>query len=204
MTTAIPTNPADVLTLVSQGGARGPFLVASSGLGFGDELAPRVGVLDVSGAKPTPLWSGFVRRDEVETLITMLSGRGPTRRGEWDAMFAIDYEFTWTVGDDPFSVWTGDGVLATVSSGELLVRGTPITAIHQVESYADASWVERGVRLQLSGGSAVIIASAEDWMAEADPTYDRINLDVDAWWAEALGAELAARLGVPHVVTWRE
>lgn len=173
-------------------------LVVESTMGFGDQLCPRAGVLDVTGT-PNLLWDGFLPREDVAALASSLRARA----GTWDAMFSTAWSKAWT-DQGPFALWSQDGLLAEAQPGRILMGGTehPVDADH-VDTYANPGWVERGVRVVPFEGAPLLIVEEEELMAEADPTYDLTDLEGDAGWAVALGRALAAALAVPHFVTWR-
>ena len=52
------------------------------------------------------------------------------------------------------------------------------------------------MRVVLTNGDAVTVAEEHDPTPEFDPTYGRINLELDAGWIVMLGRDLAAQLGV--------
>ncbi|MCO4747942.1 MAG: hypothetical protein KC912_24330 [Proteobacteria bacterium] len=188
---------AQVTQAVGTVGERSLLVVASS-MAFGKPLTPRVGVLDVTAA-PTVVWEGFLPRDQVEALAGALGAS----QGGWDAMFSTAWSKAWT-SKGAFSLWTPAGIHTEASVGRLVVEGViyTIDADH-VDTYALPGWVERGVRVKRFEGPPQDIVEESELMAEADPTYDLIDLEGDAGWAVALGKALADALAVPHYVSWR-
>jgi hypothetical protein len=99
-------------------------------------------------------------------------------------------------------VWQqGEGLKLERTDGEikLSARSVPLSAVRGVVSFYDEDdYGHRGVQLELEDGQRVVVVEERDAAAELDPTYGRMNLDIDGGWIVYLGRELAACLGVPH------
>ena len=167
----------------------------------------RVGVLRVDGdGEPDLVWDRFLPRTAVSELRTALRAFCEVLEGELDTMAATQWTLAWTVSPAPLRVYDRRGLLAERegSNARVLSRsGAPVRVpIEQIESvlgWVSGDWVKRGVSLVLRAGERVVVAQVEDPFAQIDPTYDGINLMLDASWAAEMGKAIAKGLGVPYV-----
>jgi hypothetical protein len=111
--------------------------------------------------------------------------------------------YLWSV-DDGFAVWSFDADEPVVASGRdgVLQVGSQVIDrrdVARVRSFLGPEGLgQRGVRVELFDTSRVTVAEEQDGWAHRDPTYDAINVMLDAAWATLLGRDLAGWLGVPH------
>ncbi|MCO5167726.1 MAG: hypothetical protein M9894_15370 [Planctomycetes bacterium] len=172
--------------------------LAGPGQFFGRTGVERVTLLRVDPGPPEALWDGPVVREEVAAL---LRGLGPLALpGEVDTMHATPWTTAWSVAPAPALVVDREGVvLRALGQDEAWLRdpgALPRHALRGVEATLSADWVERGVVLHLDGGRRVVVARCEEHIVHLDPTYDGLDLMVDAW-APALARALAVGLGLP-------
>lgn len=181
---------------------RGGLLLVRSLFEFG--TGPRVGLLDVERTKPRLLADGLGAPGlDLEEVSARWGSRA--RLGLWDALAATDWTVAWT-DRGPFELHRPNGKgFAQVDAelhrtgGGLSLVGDPTLAFTpaRVEAYVDPEWVHRGVKAHTATGLEVVLHATSDieWMA--DPTYDALDLAMDAAWASMLAQSLGAALGVP-------
>ena len=108
----------------------------------------------------------------------------------------------WVIDDTRCLIVTHEaGITMSLSGSTLLAAGQTISrdTIRAVRSFVDDADIgHRGVQLELQNGTEVFVAEEHDLSPEFDPTYDRMNLEIDAGWIVHLGRELAQFLQVPH------
>lgn len=164
----------------------------------------RVGVLLLDRAPPRmrALLDDWLAKDDVEPLARALATHArEVRTGEWDVMFATAPALAWTSDGAPFELWSLSGPSLEADArgatfhpgGERVARA----AIERVEAYLGDDWVERGVRIRLRAGAERPVARAHEPTAGWDPTYDGIDVSLDAGWTVALARSLASTLDVP-------
>lgn len=196
----LPSVTADAL--ISAAPPRGALLLVRSILAFG--AGPRVGLLDIERTMPRLLAEGTLSDPAgFERVLTTLGGRA--RAGLWDALLSGPWTVAWT-SDGPFELHRPNGKgFAQVddelhrTGGGLSLVGDPTIQFTplRVDAYADGEWVHRGVRAFTRTGMEVVIHSTSDieWMA--DPTYDALDLAMDAAWASLLAVTLGDAFGIP-------
>jgi hypothetical protein len=149
------------------------------------------------GAKPTQLAVIAVPEAGRDAVLADLQKRG-VRVGTW----VPQSDRFWCVDDQGFTLWSLSHLEADGKNGELRVasgRRVSAAQVRSVTSFVEDEMVHRGVRLELTDGSSVVVADEEDSAAIGDPGYNRDNLSIDAAWADYLGAALAKWMGKPHV-----
>lgn len=172
-----------------------PLLVAEGQFSPASEAAVRVGVL-CCGKVLADLW---VPPAILKAMPGALAERAAVRRGEWDVLYATGYSVAWTTDGVPFELWDWEGPLASQNGDMLTVRGfTPclISDIECIEAYIGTDWVNRGVRCRLKSGKTIPIAEANEVSAAIDPTYDGLDLLVDASWVSSLAWAMGEALGL--------
>ncbi len=189
-------------SLIAAAPPRGALLLVRSILAFGE--GPRVALMDVERTKPRVLADGMLGDpDGLDRVADALGARLSV--GLWDAMASGPWTVAWTT-ERPFELHRPNGKgFAQVDDelhrtggglslvGDPTIQFTPI----RVDAYVDGEWVHRGVRAFTREGLEVVIHSTSDieWMA--DPTYDALDLAMDAAWASLLAATLGDAFGVP-------
>jgi hypothetical protein len=153
----------------------------------------RVSVIAVD-ARPRVRADTWMAPEEIEKLVRALGAR----RGETDAMYATRWNLLWA-SDPTFCVWDRRGKRAWVEHGCLCLERDVLEReqLRAVEAYVERGAVERGVRISLVSGKPRVIARQREWMVKIDPTYDHIDLFVDASWARSLARSLATALQIP-------
>ncbi len=111
-------------------------------------------------------------------------------------------DFVWVVDGGLCAVVKVDGGVVAEALGAHLVVAQRRVNIHNIEavvSFVDsADLAYRGVKIQLTDGTELIVAEQRDQAPSFDPTYGRQNLELDAGWIVALGHDVATNLGVVH------
>jgi hypothetical protein len=171
----------------------------------------RVGVIALDREPPRmrARFDDWLAVDDVARLAHALAEHFDVRMGAWDVMFATPAKFAWTNDGASFELWSLSGLALEADargavfhpSGERIER----VAIEKVEAYLGDAWVERGVRLRMRDGSERVVASAREPTASWDPTYDGIDVALDASWTVGLAKSLASSLDVPwtkHDALW--
>ncbi len=189
-------------SLISSATPRGELLLARSILSF--PLGTRVGLLDVERTKPRVLADGMLADpDDLTKVATHFGGR--IRVGLWDAMATTNWAVAWTT-ERPFELHLPNGKgFAQVddelhrTGGGLSLVGDPTLqfAPLRVDAYVDPEWVHRGVRVFAEGGLEVPIHTTSDIYWMADPTYDALDLAMDAAWASLLAVTIGDCFGIP-------
>jgi hypothetical protein len=153
----------------------------------------RVSVIAVD-ARPRVRADAWMAPAEIEKLVKALGAR----QGETDAMYATRWSLLWATSPF-FCLWDRRGKRAWVEDGRLCLRRDVLDKeqLVAVEAYVERGAVERGVRISLVSGKRRVIARQREWMAKIDPTYDHIDLFVDASWARSLARSMAAALDIP-------
>ena len=180
---------------------RGALLLVRSILGF--PHGTRVALLDVERIKPRILVDGCMENiDGMDSAAEKLGDR--CRVGVWDALAQAEWTVAWT-RDAPFELHRPGGKgFAQVhkelhrTGGGLSLVGDPTIQFTPLrfDAYVDGEWVHRGVRAFIEGREVPIHSKTDiEWMA--DPTYDALDLAMDAAWASLLAATLGACFGVP-------
>lgn len=188
--------------------AAGVPILFGAGQFSGQPGCERVGAIIVSERKCELEWDAFLDPDERATLEHALRERGAcVWPGAIDFMHATRWHYAWTVGGLPFRLVTRKGIACVVEAHavSLADHGFLRTTWRsvgrgEVESVAVAisdNGVERTVRLRLRSTEIVELARAREPTAAWDPTYDAMDLALDASWARALAESLAEALGVP-------
>jgi hypothetical protein len=153
----------------------------------------RVSVIAVD-KRPHVRADAWMAPPEIKRLVQALSAR----RGETDAMYATRWSLLWTA-EPTFCLWDRRGKRAWIENGRLCLRRDALEKeqIRAVEAYVEPGAVERGVRILLVSGKRRVIARQREWIVKIDPTYDHIDLFVDASWARSLARSLADALHIP-------
>ncbi len=122
--------------------------------------------------------------------------------GESDAMYATREKFVWAFRESSLHLWIfrklravagADGVLLWGALGQRRIDRSVITKVH-VD--VDRGGSRHRVMIATPTRSHRL-ASKTEAAACFDPTYDGINLLVDAAWAASLGRAVASILAVP-------
>jgi hypothetical protein len=159
----------------------------------------RLFLFDLEGIRPVQIGVVAIEDESRDEVTSELRARG-VRVGARDPR----NEHVWSVDAGRIVVWStvADGrVLEATRGGSVCVAGReiPSSAVTQVVTYVSDDMTERGVRLELADGGAVVVARDEDMAPLADPGYNVDNLTIDGAWANFLGRAVADALGVPHV-----
>ncbi|MEZ4448780.1 MAG: hypothetical protein R3B09_04805 [Nannocystaceae bacterium] len=178
-----------------------PHLLAFGG--FGSPIAEpcdRIGLLELGDGRPRVLEDLWVRSAERGALVAALSGRPALRIGAWNVLYADGWGYAWTEDERPFALWEPQGRVVELDADALHTRHGRIARrrITAIEARISPSWDEFSV-VAIVDGEVDVIARADNPAAALDPTYDGINLMVDAGWTVELGRPLAAALGVAFV-----
>lgn len=172
--------------------------LAGPGQFFGRTGIERVTLLRVEPGPPEALWEGPVVREEVAALQRALAP--VTLPGELDTMHATAWTTAWSVAPAPALVVDREGVvLRALGDDAVWLRGAgalPRGALRGVEATLSADWGERAVIVDLDDGRRVVVARCVEHIVHLDPTYDGLDLLVDAW-APALARALSVGLGLP-------
>ena len=155
------------------------------------QWAERIGVLDLS-SRPKVLLDAWTLRDSLAELP-------PNSVGGWDVMFATSWRWAW--GGTPFAVWSRGGWTAKVNArGCALIRRFGFEREHEIQHVRVDGlswWLTQRVGLFTTAGKTIWVARRRELGPLIDPTYDDLDLAVDAGWASSLGAALANALEVP-------
>jgi hypothetical protein len=189
-------------SLISAATPRGELLLVRSILSF--PQGTRVGLLDLERTKPRVLLDGMLADPEALTRVADHFGER-LRVGLWDAMAATEWAVAWTT-ERPFELHRPNGKgFAQVdeelhrTGGGLSLVGDPTLQFVplRLDAYVDPEWIHRGVRAFTKEGLEVPIHTMSDieWMA--DPTYDALDLAMDAAWASLLAATMGECFGIP-------
>lgn len=167
---------------------------------------PRVGVLRLDGdGAPALIWDGFPEEADVAAIRAALSASATVWPGALDTMYATPWTLAWTLPPAAIRAYDPEGPALAIegSTITLFTAGRPrrradVAAVTAVRGWAGDDRVRRGVDLVLRGGEAVTVAEREDPAAAVDPTYDHLDLSLDAAWIPAFGRALAAAIGAPY------
>ena len=180
---------------------RGALLLVRSILSF--PKGARVAMFDVERVRPRLLIDGYLADPEILADVAAALGER-CRVGLWDALAATQWTVAWTQ-DAPFELHRPSGKgFAQVddelhrTGGGLSLVGDPTIQFTPLrfDAYVDGEWVHRGVRAFIEGRDVPIHTKSDiEWMV--DPTYDAIDLAMDAAWASLLAATLGECFGVP-------
>lgn len=150
----------------------------------------------VSAAGAHHLATKQVPVDQCEALYEHLRARGLRIGGVYPYSGHV-----WVMDDAGMAVWSKAALLAEGSPTELrlggrLVRAADVARVLTFTDAADAG--HRGVRCELTGGGAVVVA--EEFDPPRPAMFDDADTrDDDERWAVYVGFGLATWLGVPHV-----
>ena len=193
---------AAILRLVDRHlGFGAPHLLAFGGFGSPiQERCDRLGLLKIDAGAPRLREDVWLRAAERGALSEALRGRQGLRIGGWDALYADDFSFAWTEDGGDFVLWDRRGRLAWVDVDALHTRGERIDrrAIARIEATISDAWDVHRV-LAILDDRSVVIAAKKNPIAGFDPTYDGLQLMVDAAWTWEVGRPLARALGVEFV-----
>jgi len=169
-----------------------------------DAWASRIGFFKVSDERAELILEAWVLDTDLPDLHRALSVRGPTRRGEWDVMFATPWAHCWTTDDGPFCIWDESGIRlrrhgsqVTVPMGRNRFETIPLADVVAVNAWLSADWSAHELQLLLVGDRTVPVARREEPAALIDFTYDGMLLDCDTGWLTSIVRHAAAGLGVP-------
>lgn len=179
------------MTILEALASPGPLIAAWD---EGRTKEPWLGVYSVAGpGRPRLLAHESVPAGEREPRTATLRARG-VRIGS----VAGHGPAIWSVADD-FRIWHEGGVVvATHNALRVGDRSLTSDRIAGVATFVEDDRSHRGVRLDLTDGTSIVLTDERDAAAEMDPTYGWDNLAVDAFWASMLGKQLAEWLHVPH------
>lgn len=175
-------------------------LLAASILTF--EGRRRLGAMAIRDRRPVLLAEEFLDDAATADLLRALNGGlFATPRcawpGRWDAMYATPWTLLWTTSQ-PLGVWNPKRRLLDGEGGRLRMHGQALDAV-VAEAWVSRDWVMRGVRLRLADGDAVDLVRVQEPSAEVDPTYDRLDVSMDAAWASTLASDIARVAGLKLV-----
>jgi hypothetical protein len=103
--------------------------------------------------------------------------------------------------DDTGEIWSKSGCLASGPRGQWKVGATPIPASSVVavaSFYDNEDYGHRGVKLELRGGTQLLVIEEFDAASKHDPTYNWDNLLEDGAWTSELSRDLAKWLQCAH------
>ena len=196
----LPSITAD--SLISAATPRGDLLLVRSILSF--HRGTRVGLLDIERTQPRVLLDGLLADpDALDRVADALGDR--LRLGLWDAMAATEWGVAWTT-EPPFELHRPNGKgFAQVddelhrTGGGLSMVGDPTLQFVpvRVDAYVDPEWVHRGVRAFTQAGHEVPLYTTSDLEWMTDPTYDALDLAMDAAWASLLAAAVGECFSIP-------
>lgn len=194
-----PRTPAEVATEVAAAGAPRSLLVCTGQYAPQPAATQRVLVLGDDGAARVYA-DAWMTPAAIDELLARL--RGVTvRTGRCDAMYATSWSVAWASDEGDLEVWDAGGRVLWQQYGTLVHR-TRGRLPHACEVHATLSsgWVERSVVLRLADGSVCEVAACSEEAAALDPTYDALDLLMDASWMLELTRELGVRLGIATVL----
>lgn len=177
--------------------AEGGVMIAIGQYAPDPSRAQRVIVLALDGDGVRDVADAWMAVGDEEWLRVHLSAWAP-RLAATDAMYATPWKYAWTTDDGPFQLWDASGALLVQEGARFMLRSAAtLEDVDGVHGFLAADWVERGVRLVLAGGGTIDLATTQEVSAAIDPTYDGIDLLVDACWITELTGRLARALAVP-------
>ena len=132
-------------------------------------------------------------------LLKKLAEQFTIFSGENDAMYATGAQFVWFHKDNDFCLfeenkcllYAGAEAIEVFTERPFMLNRADLQAIH---CFISSDWVERGVNLVDAQKNEFTLAEINEVMAQADPTYDGLDLLADASWVTELGSALSKAL----------
>lgn len=148
------------------------------------------------------LRTDWILTKEWPLFIEQLSHEPNWFLGNCDAMYGTGSQFVWVQHSERFLIFDSGRCLFEFSNGVVYLDNTqlPVTQVQEVHGFLSKDWVKRGIQLRLYSGSLIPVAETEEWVAKVDPTYDAIDITMDAAWVWALGNGIAKALSLPLIL----
>jgi hypothetical protein len=167
--------------------------------------AVRVCVLRVDGpAKPVQLWDGALPEADLPAFTAALSAFARVLPAELDTLAATRWNLAWTVPPAPFVLYRRRGLACLVEDDNLVLvdwlgrRATHhVDTLRHVLAWISKDWTSRGVSVVARSGAHLLVADHHERSAMTDPTYDGIDISIDASWTTHLAGALAVALDLP-------